>query len=87
MLPGSSPKNIDVIERAPLKVQERCSLFKTIEDFEKLKKVVDRSKSIAIIGGGFLGSELACALSKYGNFIPFLQNHKHCNYLIRVYVD
>lgn len=66
---GSSPKSLDVIERAPLKVQEKCSVFKTIEDYENLKKIVDKSKSIAIIGGGFLGSELACALAKYGEFV------------------
>lgn len=63
---GSSPKNLEVFERAPRKVQDKCSVFKNIEDYERLKKVVDKSKSIAIIGGGFLGSELACALAKYG---------------------
>lgn len=63
---GSSPKNLEIIERAPRKIQDKCSVFKTIEDYEKLMKIVDKSKSIAIIGGGFLGSELACALAKYG---------------------
>lgn len=63
---GSSPKNLDVIERAPRKIQDKCSVFKNIEDYERLKKVIDKSKSVAVIGGGFLGSELACALAKYG---------------------
>lgn len=63
---GSSPRNLPVFESAPSKVKDRISLFKTIEDYSSLKKYVDQSKSVAIIGGGFLGSELACALAKYG---------------------
>lgn len=63
---GSSPKNLDIFESAPLNVKQRVSLFKTIDDYINLKKIVDKSKSIAIVGGGFLGSELACALAKYG---------------------
>lgn len=63
---GSSPRNLPIFENAPSKVKDRISLFKTIEDYGNLKKYVDQSKSVAIIGGGFLGSELACALAKYG---------------------
>lgn len=33
-----------------------------IEDFRTLEKISREVKSITIIGGGFLGSELACAL-------------------------
>lgn len=72
---GSAPKNLPVFENASPKLKEHISLFKTIEDFRSLKKHVDQSKSVAIIGGGFLGSELACALSIYGEFRvePILQ--------------
>ncbi|XP_055312517.1 apoptosis-inducing factor 1, mitochondrial-like [Sitodiplosis mosellana] len=63
---GSSPRNLPVFENASSKLKERISLFKTIEDYGSLKKYVDQSESVAIIGGGFLGSELACALAKYG---------------------
>lgn len=63
---GSTPKNLSVFESAPDKIKERISLFKTIEDFGNLKRNVDSAKSVAIVGGGFLGSELACALAKYG---------------------
>lgn len=65
---GSSPKNLPIFENAPAKLKERVSVFKTIEDFQNLKQQVNRSKSIAIVGGGFLGSELACALAKYGSY-------------------
>lgn len=35
-----------------------------IDDFKSLDKVSRNIKSITIIGGGFLGSELACALGR-----------------------
>lgn len=57
---------MDIFNAAPLKIKEKNSFFKTTEDFEKLRAVVNRSSAIAIIGGGFLGSELSCALAKYG---------------------
>lgn len=69
---GSVPKNLPIFENASAKLKEHISLFKTIEDFRNLKERVDQSKSVAIIGGGFLGSELACALAKYGEFISRL---------------
>lgn len=65
---GSTPKNLPVFEKASSKVKDRITLFKTIEDYGVLKRYVDQSKSIAIVGGGFLGSELACALAKYGGY-------------------
>lgn len=65
---GSTPRSLPIFEQAPAKIKERVSMFKTIEDFQSLKNQVNDSKSIAIIGGGFLGSELACALAKYGEF-------------------
>lgn len=65
---GSTPRNLPVFENASSKIKDRVTLFKTISDYGVLKKYVDKSKSIAIIGGGFLGSELSCALAKYGKF-------------------
>jgi programmed cell death 8 (apoptosis-inducing factor) len=32
-----------------------------------LKKIVDSGADVAIVGGGFLGSELACALAHRSN--------------------
>lgn len=34
-----------------------------IDDFFALKKVIDTGADVTIVGGGFLGSELACALA------------------------
>lgn len=48
------------------KIDERVKIFRNIFDFEELFDVFEESKSIAIIGGGFVGSELACALARKG---------------------
>ncbi|CAF1081420.1 unnamed protein product [Rotaria sordida] len=40
-----------------------CLINNSIDDFLSLKKIVDSGADIAIVGGGFLGSELACALA------------------------
>lgn len=63
---GSSPKSIDVFEKASAKVKSKVCSFKSIKDFEALKNKIEKSKSVAVVGNGFLGSELACALSHYG---------------------
>uniref|UniRef100_A0A8C2CZ19 Apoptosis-inducing factor 1, mitochondrial n=1 Tax=Cyprinus carpio TaxID=7962 RepID=A0A8C2CZ19_CYPCA len=59
---GGVPRNLQVIERAGEEVMKRTTLFRKIEDFRSLEKISGEVKSIIIIGGGFLGSELACAL-------------------------
>lgn len=61
---GGIPRNLQVIERAGDEVMKRTTLFRKIEDFKSLEKVSRDVKSITIIGGGFLGSELACALGR-----------------------
>lgn len=43
-----------------------------IDDFRSLEKISRDVKSITIIGGGFLGSELACALGRKGECDPWL---------------
>lgn len=65
---GSEPKNLSIFKAASQVIKNKVSLFKNIEDFKKLKKTMEKVKSVAIIGGGFLGSELSCALSKYGEY-------------------
>ncbi|XP_060769395.1 apoptosis-inducing factor 1, mitochondrial isoform X3 [Neoarius graeffei] len=61
---GGIPRNLQVIERASEEVKNRTTLFRKVEDFKALEKVSRELKSITIIGGGFLGSELACALGR-----------------------
>ncbi|XP_045895266.1 apoptosis-inducing factor 1, mitochondrial isoform X6 [Micropterus dolomieu] len=61
---GGVPRNLQVIERAGEEVTQKTTLFRKIEDFKSLDKVTRNIKSVTIIGGGFLGSELACALGR-----------------------
>jgi len=48
-------------------VDESVCVWKKVNDFFSLDRALQSAKSVAIIGGGFLGSELACALGKRGN--------------------
>ncbi|XP_055054846.2 apoptosis-inducing factor 1, mitochondrial isoform X2 [Misgurnus anguillicaudatus] len=61
---GGVPRNLQVVERAGEEVKKRTTLFRKIEDFRSLEKISREVKSITIIGGGFLGSELACAIGR-----------------------
>ncbi|XP_019865849.2 apoptosis-inducing factor 1, mitochondrial isoform X2 [Aethina tumida] len=64
---GAKTKKMPVFETAieyDHHVKDRVKYYRNINDFEEVDKVFKKSKSIAIIGGGFLGSELACALAR-----------------------
>jgi programmed cell death 8 (apoptosis-inducing factor) len=43
----------------------KVTLFRRLDDYFRLADIAKKSESIAIIGGGFLGSELACAMSAW----------------------
>ncbi|KAK4313923.1 hypothetical protein Pmani_014766 [Petrolisthes manimaculis] len=43
-------------------VTDKVTLFRSVADFQQLHEVAGKGGHITIIGGGFLGSELACAL-------------------------
>ncbi|KAK8757663.1 hypothetical protein V5799_004706 [Amblyomma americanum] len=61
---GGQPKNLPVFDKPEL--ADKVTLYRTVADFKTLDEVSRRSKSVVIVGGGFLGSELACALSRRG---------------------
>ncbi|XP_033095726.1 apoptosis-inducing factor 1, mitochondrial-like [Anneissia japonica] len=63
---GGKPRNLPAVTRAGSEVEKRTTLFRNADDFKSLEEISRNVKSIAIIGGGFLGSELACALGKRG---------------------
>ncbi|XP_068104176.1 apoptosis-inducing factor 1, mitochondrial [Hyperolius riggenbachi] len=63
---GGNPRNLPAIERASEEVKQRTTLFRKVSDFRALERLSSNVHSITIIGGGFLGSELACALGRRG---------------------
>lgn len=63
---GSTPKALSVFQRSPPEVKDMVQTYRDVFDFEDLHDMVDESKAVAVVGGGFLGSELACALARYG---------------------
>lgn len=71
MFAGGRPKNLSTLSGASDAVKERVTLFRTIDDLRRLESVSRQVKSITIVGGGFLGSELACALGRRGLPIYF----------------
>lgn len=64
LAPGGKPKSLPELDTASEMVKERIVYFRTADDFLRLEKIASTAESIVIIGGGFLGSELACALVK-----------------------
>lgn len=63
---GSTPKNLEIFESADEKVTSKVLPYRTLDDFLELENNVHDPKvrNIVIIGGGFLGSELACSLAQ-----------------------
>eukprot|EP00834_Sanchytrium_tribonematis_P000538 NODE_10_length_61504_cov_0.956502.p10 type:complete len:498 gc:universal NODE_10_length_61504_cov_0.956502:14454-15947(+) len=43
------------------------STFRNLDDYTSLRKLAEHKKNVIIIGGGFLGSELAVGLTNIGN--------------------
>merc|ERR1711892_740431 len=63
---GGKPKSLTQLETLPDELKEHVTMFRKIDDFQTLDKIASSSKSITVFGGGFLGSELACALGFRG---------------------
>lgn len=62
---GCRPKTLPVFANAPPSIKDKVMVYRTPEDFERLKSCVDSKQNIAIVGNGFIGSELACSLANY----------------------
>lgn len=59
---GGRPKTLPVLDRPEF--ADKVTLFRTVADFKALDELSRKAKSVVIVGGGFLGSELACALGR-----------------------
>lgn len=69
---GATPKSLNVpIEES---IHTRVTTFRNVSDFIKLYNLLKadessnyRGKNIVVVGGGFLGSELAVSLARFGS--------------------
>lgn len=51
---------------------DRVIYFRTLEDYRRVRQLADQKKSFAVIGGGFIGSEIAAALAMQGCKVAML---------------
>ena len=51
---------------------EETIYFRTLADFRRLRAMAEQGKSFAVIGGGFIGSEVAAALAIQGSKVTLL---------------
>ncbi len=51
---------------------DRVNYFRTLNDYRMVRSVADRGGSFVVIGGGFIGSEIAAALAMNGRTVTML---------------
>jgi NADPH-dependent 2,4-dienoyl-CoA reductase/sulfur reductase-like enzyme len=52
--------------------EDRIIYFRTLEDYRKLRALAQQGRRFAVIGGGFIGSEIAAALAMNGKEVVML---------------
>jgi 3-phenylpropionate/trans-cinnamate dioxygenase ferredoxin reductase component len=52
--------------------EDRIIYFRTLEDYRKLRTLAEQGRRFAVIGGGFIGSEIAAALAMNGKEVVML---------------
>lgn len=63
---GGQPRNLPIFVQASDEVKQKTSLYRTIPDYLALDKLAEGAESVLVVGGGFLGSELAVGLASRG---------------------
>src|SRR6185312_8421451 len=59
------------VSRLPFNV-EGINYYRTYDDYKKLRKQVTSAKNFVVIGGGFIGSEVAAALAMNGKSVTMI---------------
>ena len=65
---GGQPRRLSI----PGGDLDGISYFRTYEGYVRLRSAADKGKSAVVIGGGFIGSELAAALSMIGREVTMI---------------
>ena len=68
---GATPR------RLPFEGGERLIHFRTLDDYQRLRRYAQLGAIIAVIGGGFIGAELAASLSGVGCKVSMLFPDAH----------
>ena len=63
---GGRPKNLPIFREAPDDLKAKVSLYRGITDYQRLDDLVGKVESVLVVGGGFLGSELAVGMANRG---------------------
>ncbi|HET7035939.1 MAG TPA: FAD/NAD(P)-binding oxidoreductase [Thermomicrobiaceae bacterium] len=63
---GSTPRRLSAA------VDERVVYYRTIADYHRLRALTEQGQRFAVIGGGFIGSEIAAALAMNGKDVSVI---------------
>lgn len=63
---GGSPKTL------PFSVADRAVYYRTLDDFCAVKKIAEMTERIAVVGGSFIGCEMAAALLSVGKKVTMI---------------
>lgn len=88
---GGTPRQL------PFQADRQIIYYRTLEDYQRLRKLTEQYQRFIVIGGGFIGSELAAALQINGKEVALIFPESGickrlfpteiCNYLNRYYAD